>query len=329
MSSLHKVHTKRECSYNSVNGSYSPEASTTAIGRILAEQERQQVDDGSGDVVYALFLEPHDPPPGTTPSWLHKAVDFCVRTFQSHPVMAHVELVVPAPPDSKKPINFATYMGESSGWNLDRQQNTLYYLSVTGGKWRAVPVFGSQAARKVRDMCDQCQNVDYSMLRYLTATPPLRAISGLVPDGLRAPAHCATLTARVLRRAVGGSLDHKGAYYGPASLYAELTADLQERRIAPETTVVDVETQRTVQTLLHDPLPSLKGLTDGEVLPALRMLTLKATASEAFGDDAVKILAQRQLASALLRWSCSREVELPSGAGGTEAIGFTINGGDN
>lgn len=283
-------------------------APNAAIERLLAAKEAQEVDDDSGDVVYALFLEPHDPPPGTSPSWLNRAVDFCVRNFQPHPVMVHVELVVPAQPDSTGPINFATYIGEGSGWNRDRTQNATYYLSVTAGKWRAVPVFGHHAARKVRDRCNESRKVNYSMLRYLTATPPLRAIAGLVPDGPRAPAHCATLTARVLRRALGGAIEHKGAYYGPASLYAELTSDLREQRIAPETTIVDGETQATVRRLLHHPLSEVQKLTDAEVLAAVRSMTLKVAAAEAFGDSAVQVLTQRQLASALLRWSVVREV---------------------
>ena len=283
-------------------------AQTEAIERLLSAQKAQQADDGSGDVVYALFLEPHDPPPGTTPSWPIRAVEFCVRNFQPAPAMAHVELVVPAPADSAQPINFSTYIGENSGWNYDREQNRAYYMSMTAGKWRAVPVFGLHAARKVRERCNESLKVDYSMLRYLTATPPVRAISRFVPDGPRAPAHCATLTARVLRRALGDSIEHSGAYYGPATLYAELTSELREQRIAPETTVVDGETQETVHKLLHDPLPKVQELADGEVLAALRALTLKVAAAEAFGDTAVQVLTQKQLASALLRWSVVREV---------------------
>ena len=62
--------------------------------------------------------------------------------------------------------------------------------------------------------------------------------------------------------------------------------------------------------LLHDSLPELQKLTDTEVLQALRSLTLKVAAAEAFGDSAVQTLMQRQLASALLRWSVVREVRV-------------------
>lgn len=287
------------------------------LQRILKAKETQEFEDGSGDVVFAMFLEPHNPPPGADPpSLFDKLVTFAVTSLQPSPVMAHVELVVPCVAGADQPVNFATYIGSTSGWQRDVTNNERYYLVNNANKWRAVPVFGKNAARISREICNDSEGIQYSLLRYATASWALRGLSSLVPDKKHSPAHCATLTARILRSVVGTSwLKHSSAWYGPASLYAELCGDLANKAIAPETTMLSTEQAEVVDVMLRHSDDEVKNLGDKKSLEAIRALTLKAASAEAFGDSAMKTLTQKQLATALFRWSVLR---------GQNRIGFNL-----
>jgi len=275
------------------------------LARLLRICEQQAVDDGSGDVVFAMFLEPHEAAPDA--SFGDKLITFAVNNLQQAPVMAHVELVVPCGPCSKGPVNFATYIGERSKWQADAAANRRYYLSENANRWRAVPVFGQSAARMVREACDASVDVPYSLARYATAWFPFRFLSGMVPDGPRRPAHCATLAARVLRCAVGACLKHRAPWYSPASLYRELCDDLAEQKIRPVQTLMSEDAAASVDALLRHADDDVRALSHERVMAALRSLTLKAAAAEAAGDGAARRLAQRQLATALFRWSVNRD----------------------
>lgn len=275
-----------------------------AVARLLRAKADADADDGSGDVVFALFLEPHAPV--SDASFADRLITFAVNNLQRAPVMAHVELFVPCPAGSCLPVNFATYIGERSNWQTSKANNESYYIAQNVNRWRAVPIFGKQAARLVRASCDASVDLEYSMLRYITAWWPLRPLSVFVSADQRAPAHCATLTSRILRRSVGACLKHNSNWYSPASLYRELSADLAEQRISPASTLMAVSTAACVQCLLHESSDEVVKLSDESATNAFRALTLKVAAAEAHGDSAAQVLAQRQLASALLRWSVSR-----------------------
>ncbi len=281
------------------------------IARLLRAKQEVSTDDGSGDVVFAMFLEPHQPPPGSKPTLADRAITFAVNTFQPSPVMCHVELVVPCLPGSQEPVNFATYIGQTSNWQQNRKNNEAYYLVNNAGKWRAVPVFGKQAARAVRKACSESVGVQYSLFRYFTASWPLRAISGMVADAPQSPAHCATLTARILRRSIVACLRHPSAWYGPSTLYAELSQDLKDQQISPKTTLMTEETTALVETILRSRDDEVKDLDDTKCLDAIRALTLKAAAAEAYGDSTAQKLSQHQLATALFRWSVLRTPSRP------------------
>lgn len=282
--------------------------SSVELERVLKAHDNTRAEDGSGDVVFAVFLEPHDPPPGAEPpTVLDRLVTFAVSNLQPSPVMAHVELVVPCVAGADQPVNFGTYIGSTSGWQRDARNNERYYLVNTANKWRAVPVFGKNVARLARALCNESEGVQYSLLRYATASWAFRGLSALMPDKQDSPAHCATLTARILRSVVGRSwLKHPSAWYGPASLYAELCKDLGQKAIAPETTLLSEEQAQLVDVLLRHSDDEVKALGDEKCMEAIRALTLKAASAEAFGDTAIKTLAQKQLAMALFRWSVLR-----------------------
>ncbi len=275
--------------------------------RILKAKEFQSLDDGSGDVVFALFLEPHEPPPGSgPPSLLDRIVSFVVENLQPSPVMTHVELVVPCRLNSSVPVSFATYIGSVSDWQSSRKNNEFYYLTNNANQWRAVPVFGKAAARLVREACDDSVGIKYSLLRYATASKMLRGLAGMMADKTRSPGHCATLTARILRRAIGDRLKHPSAWYGPATLFAELSEDLQQKQVAPETTLMSPETASAVDSVLRHSSEDLFSLSDESWMSAIRALTLKTASAETYGDSAMQKLTQKQLATALLRWSVIR-----------------------
>jgi hypothetical protein len=275
------------------------------ISRILKQHEAYN-DDGPGDVVFAMFLEPHEPAIGTTQTVVDLAITFGVNNLQPGPVMSHVELVVPGKMGKGEPVNFATYFGQTSNWQRDRENNYAYYLSSNANKWRAVPVFGKQVAKHVRETCNNSTGIKYSMLRYFTATWPFRAFAAMVADKPKSPAHCATLTARILRSALGECLHHTSAWYGPSTLYRELSNNLRKQKISPETTLMTEETTDTVNTILRSRDEDVEIIDEVKFLDAIRALTLKAAAAEAFGDSTSRKLTQRRLATALLRWSVLR-----------------------
>lgn len=265
--------------------------------RLILNQQQADPDDGSGDVVFALFLEPHEAEMKTL---FDHVVSYVVSHFQPSPCMVHVELVVPTALSSRQPVNFATYIGSHSGWQTDKRNNSNYYLSSTANKWRAIPVFGQHAARRVRAACGKSENVKYSLFRYVTAAWGVRKLAAAVPDGPQDPAHCATLAARVLR-AGGVPIRHHSAYYGPSSLYRELRDELAERNVVPDTTDAGAVAAH-VDRLLRSRDADVASMREEDALAAIRSLTLRASAAEAAGDDAMATLTQKQLATGLLRW---------------------------
>ena len=274
------------------------------IARLLNASSTLNGKDEDEDAVYALFLEPHPVPEQY--SIASKAVHYAINHFQPDPVMAHVELVIPCVPGADEPVNFATYIGEDSKWQSDNNANMKYYLT-SGNKWRAVPVFGSTAAGTARKVCSQSIGVQYSLLRYLTASWPFRYLSRLVPNRKRSPAHCATLTSRILKESIGGVLRHPSAWYGPATLYSELLEKLRQRDVLPESTLMTASTAEAVDCILRKRDEDIMAMLDDErCLNAIRALTLKVASAETHGDPFSQKLSQRQLATALLRWSVLR-----------------------
>ena len=278
-----------------------------ALQRILQAQSEHQIDDGSGDVVFAVFLEPHEPSAADgPPSTFDRIVTYVVKKMQPSPVMVHVELVVPCCAGSRDPVNFATYIDSTSDWQADKNYNREYYLGTAANKWRAVPVFGKHAARLVREACNESVNVKYSLFRYVTAAWGFRKLAGMVPDGPRQPAHCATLAARLLKAGISGILSHPSAWYGPASLYSELRRDVRARAIVPETTSMGAGVSMQVDRLLRQRDEDVVSMRHDEYMNAIRALTLKATAAEYSNDEAMVVMTQKQLANALFRWSVLR-----------------------
>ena len=132
--------------------------------------------------------------------------------------------------------------------------------------WSAIPIFAVSGAEKMRGECNRHHGTAYPpafllwqvrlvalkpthahlaafssakrlLWQYPMSTWPLRAFSGLVDDRINAPAHCAALSARILRMALPKTytLDHPSHWYGPSSLYLELSTPMRmEEALAHE-----------------------------------------------------------------------------------------------
>lgn len=269
----------------------------------------------SCDVVFALFLEPAAfPDPRLTT--FERVIDTAVRTCQPAPALQHCELLVPpVPSDEGLRTQFATYIGRTSGWQTDKTDSASYYLAENAGRWRAVPIFQGDAARKLREECDSELGVSYSLLRYATAVPPLRWLSSLVADSRRSPAHCATLAARVLRNSGVYAPLHTSAWYGPSTLFHEIQhqASWQGDRIgAAEWQGMTSDTAESVEQLVRGVMSpeTVHAIGDAKCLKAVEALTMRACNALLKGDASSQRTTQQQLASALLRWSILRDLEV-------------------
>lgn len=278
--------------------------------------------DGS---VFALFLEPphtnalngvgsrHAEPEDLSTRIIHSAL----HTFQPEPVLYHCELLVPPSADTaynEPRVHHATYIGQQSGWQ-DNSKSVDFYLVQNACRWRAVPIFAQRAAARVRAECDRQLQTPYSLLRYVTSSNvrPLRALAGLLDDSRAAPAHCATLTTRVLQKSLGADvgLPHASAYYGPSTLYNALARDAAHKAGAlgaialPE---VPPDVVLAIEALLRGSMTpeTVNDVGDALCERAVHHLALRCANTYVGGDEVSQVLAERHLATALLRWTALR-----------------------
>jgi hypothetical protein len=131
----------------------------------------------------------------------------------------------------------------------------------------------------------------------------------MLPDTPSAPAHCATLCARVLRRSLSEQrvLRHCAAYYGPSTLFNELNSvaaaqALHARaRAIFEPATLDTHHTAVLSRLTRGSLQQLRGLTDDECDVVTRHLAQRVVQTRLAGIDATAL--QRELAVGLFRWS--------------------------
>ena len=229
--------------------------------------------------------------------------------------MAHCELLMPpVPADESLRTNFATYFGRQSAWQTDKMDGYNYYLVENAGRWRAVPIFNANAGAKLRNEADMELGVEYSLSRYLSAVPPGRWLAKFVSDTRRSPAHCATLTARVLRNSAVYTPVHTSAWYGPSTLYHEIAHAAtwkSERMGAASWEGMPLTTAKHVESLLRGVMTpaTVHEVGDSGCLEAVRALTMRACNALVQSDDVSQRLTQQQLATALLRWVVLRDLE--------------------
>ena len=273
----------------------------------------------SCDVSYAIFLEPRE---DADPSWstIEWFADTAIRKFSPSPVLAHCELVTPPIPNSSGGrVHFATYLGRGGAdWQnmRSKDEGISFYLIENGSRWRAVPVFGPNAAQNVREAAQNNLHAPYSIAMYPTSARPLRALSRLWGDWPGHMGHCAVITSRVLKQAgIGSGLRHDSAWYSPSSLYNDLmqssAAPLSDTERQGLASVTPTKCAQTIDTLLHAPMSyaTVRNLGDAACIDAVRALTLKVCAAAEAGDPVASRIAEKQLGTALLRWVLLREDE--------------------
>ena len=254
------------------------------------------------DVVFALFLEcREDATPGA--STAENVLATLIRVMQPMPSMAHVEILIA---DSKGDPHFATYIGRKAGWGASFGENSAeFYMNLNAGLWRAVPIVSKSAAARVRAECGWHVDTQYSLARYICSVPPLRSLAGLLQDDVGSPAHCAALTARCLKRAMGSSssnpIKNSPPWYGPSTLFIELANQNNNDNQTSHGNAALESTLAYTETLIHGRNESIRELSKSEKNEAILHLVNRALHA-ARGSDAVGVkLAQKQLAVALLR----------------------------
>ena len=309
--------------------------------RVLAENDALPVvhtaepATAAQQVAYMLALEGDEPNPKWT--WYETALDAVVQSAQPAPAMTHTELLLPPENDSDE-MHFALYLGKQAHWGSVFGGGKKFYLDPQGNakSWRAVPIVGQDAVRRLRAECSKHSGTPYGpahrLFNYPFSMPPGRSLAWLLDDSVGSPAHCASLTARCLRRALPEmGLSHPSAWYGPSTLYLELARESRmasyKQYLAEDATVkatVELETAaKSADTLLRGSDDSVSALSHEECQYGIDLLTTKTVDAAIDGDVTAERLTQKNLARALLRWSQINR----GGAAGLHATGEVENEG--
>ena len=266
-------------------------------------------------VAYLLSLEGDAPSSKWT--WYETALDAVVQSAQPAPAMTHTELLLPPENDTDE-MHFALYLGKQAHWGSTFGGGKKFYLDPQGNakSWRAVPIVGQDAVRRLRAECEHHTGTPYGpyhrLFNYPFSVPPGRSLAWLLDDKAGSPAHCASLTARCLRRALPElGLSRPSAWYGPSTLYLELAResrmDSYKQYLAESETVkatVEEETAvNSADTLLRGSDDSVVALSHEECQCGIDLLTNKTVDAAVDGDVTAERLSQKNLARALLRWS--------------------------
>lgn len=161
-------------------------------------------------------------------------LDGAVEDFQPYPTMTHCEYWV-GESETGEFNHYGTYIGLSQGatWTSELPKSKEFYQDSS---WSGIPIVDTNCAVKMRDVCDQHKGTPYPssfvLWQYPMSVWPLRGFSGWLNDEKRAPAHCAALSARIMSHAFPEQfgLKHPSHWYGPSSLYLELTTPTRMKK---------------------------------------------------------------------------------------------------
>jgi hypothetical protein len=260
---------------------------------------------GVDRLIFAIFLEGENRDDGCyiksqQRSVLERILNACVRNCQPAPVLIHTELIIPHG-HPYNAVHFATYMNMKSGWrNGHKSDERHYYLTTNGGRWRALPIY-SKNAINCRAVADECVDVKYSYCRYITATKFGGIFACFMRKSMRAHAHCATLTARVIQGARLLCLQHHESRYSPSLLYNELVSHLAKTDIHPP--VFDESVKKDLDCLCYHTNDDVRKMSSVACLNAISFLSSKVMEQAKSTNSEEAVHSQRLLATALLRWS--------------------------
>tara|TARA_B110001452_G_scaffold198367_1_gene168343 strand:- start:7886 stop:8914 length:1029 start_codon:yes stop_codon:yes gene_type:complete len=265
------------------------------------------------DFAFLLFIEGDEPHADW--SFWEKMIDTAVQAMQPPPAFTHVELFIP-PDQPLDEVHFATYLGKDANWGSAFSQSRDFYLGDNLPAWRAIPIMSLDAPHRLRKEASKHVGTPYGNVRrlfnYPFSVPPLRCFSNWIDNSVGAPAHCASLTARCLSRALPEmALPHPSPWFGPSTLFLELTSrarmslykdrveEMNHLRSLPE----NEEVESTVSMLLRGSDESVRKLDDGQCSAAMEWLSTRVVDAIVGQDTAMERLTQHQLGVALVRWS--------------------------
>ena len=266
------------------------------------------------DFLLGIYLEADHPAASFT--YAERALDSIVQHMQPSPAITHVELLIPAHSNSDSQ-HFSTYLGsKGADWSTGYGNGMDFYLNPkgNGNSWRAVPIFSIDAVDRVRTECHDHVHTPYPsmarLLNYPFSVPPLRAFAGWLDDHPGTPAHCAALTARILRRAIPEiGLPNPSAWYGPSTLYLELSR--RGRMVAYGANLANhatlrslVDDERAVSTLdalLRGSDDELRTLSGADTTAAINLACKQCVDASLEGDAVLIRKRQKELARAALR----------------------------
>jgi len=296
--------------YSTSTGLRAHDRSNSAPFNAHSEEESVQ------QVAYLLSLEGDEPQLKWT--WYEKVLDALVQSAQPAPAMTHTELVLPPESGDDDEMHFAIYLGKQAHWGSVFGGGKKFYLDPQGNakSWRAVPIVGQDAVRRLRAECSKHSGTSYGpmhrLFNYPFSMPPGRSLAWLLDDTTGSPAHCASLTARCLRRALPElGLSRPSAWYGPSTLYLELARESRMRsykqyltEAATVKATVEVErAAKSADTLLRGSDDAVVALSHDECQCGVDLLTSKVVDASIDNDPTAERLMQKNLARALLRWS--------------------------
>jgi len=266
------------------------------------------------NVSYVLALEgsKHH---GKDKTFFERLLDDVVQTVQPSPSIVHVELLFP-PTLAGDEMHFSTYIGNVASWGSSMDGKREFYLGENASMWRAVPVVCKNAAHRLRSECKRHVGTPYSLSKYICALPPFRFFAGVFSESAQSSAHCAILTARCLKSGLlrDFDLEHPSHWFGPSTLFLEVDSlsnretfsdRFSKSRAEVRALVEEEEEARALETLLRGSDDSIRTLSFESCMMAIDRLTSRALMAEK--DDVSKQISQKQLATALLRFSIVRE----------------------
>lgn len=256
----------------------------------------------TGSLVCLLCLEPSAAPAETA---LEGALNCLIEACQPSPVIMHVELAVVHADGRIR--HFATYLGQRAEFREEQADSKSFYTRQTAGRWRAIPLARSRLTNAVEHEATQEVDAPYSLSRYITSIPPFRALAAALPSRPGSPGHCATISARILKRAFSGLLTNSSGWYSPSTLAIELTNLLPRTHrfltncASIKATGEQEEADAALRALLIGSDADVACASANGKVAALEALSLRASDPDA--DEVGAVVAQRQLANSLLRAS--------------------------
>ena len=238
-------------------------------------------------------------------------VDHTVQFGQPYPAITHCEQWIGERKGTMADDNhFSTYLGFEKGatWTSGFADSARFYgcnrptdedltRRMARSSWSAIPIFAVDGAQRLRRDCNMHKGTPYPpaflLWQYPMSVWPLRAFSGLVDDRIKAPAHCAALSARILRTALSETyaLEHPSHWYGPSSLYLELATPMRmEQTLAREQPTVrsqeeEEELNRFADTLVQHSDDEVGGMKTENAHMALRQLAIQVLRAGSRVDD--------------------------------------------